>query len=199
MIRAIVGRLLAPVLGAANASPPMPGTEGFYAIKDRILNRWGTRDGEDAQRIEKKCWDCGGDGRSAWDDGPCYRCDGDGIFDVVYYRLERWRLGGRVFHRPAGRMTFLEYKAAITADGARAPIRGRVEHRRPKGWRAREAALWLALIYDRRLFVRLMLAGRVCGRTWLPLVTLQKLAAEAGHRWKGWPIYVDHPPREAAR
>jgi hypothetical protein len=140
--------------------------------------------GHQIQRIEKECYACGGRGVGGrYGDEPgdeCYRCGGDGVWEVVYWKLERWSLGGRTFHRPAGRATRLEYEeAADGRPGTLRPIDGLVEHRRPKGFRAREAALWLALLFDRPYFLRLMLGGWTRGLTPCPLVLIQRLVAPA--------------------
>jgi hypothetical protein len=180
----MIDRLLATILGAANACPP-DDRDRFYAIKDRILRRRGTPDGEEVQRIRRECWACGGEGWQAdyYGEGDeCWKCAGTGTFRTDYYRLERWRLGGRVFHRPNGRF---EGKGAIEAivsplgPFGRPVIDGLVEHRRPKGFRAREAALWLALLFDRPYFLRLMLGGWTRGLTLCPLVLIQRLVAPA--------------------
>src|SRR5262249_25447812 len=94
--------LLSFALHVANAKPAAPIRERFYEIKDRLLHRFGEADGLDYQKINKKCWDCN-DGVNDWDGGSCERCDGTGNYSTTYVKLERRRLGRRIFHRPVDR------------------------------------------------------------------------------------------------
>lgn len=119
---------------------------GFYCLKEAICEAFGSRDGEDIQRIERKCWECGGSGfTDDWDghEEYCWRCVG-GVWDVVYVRLERWIVGGKVFHRPAGRVSGI--------DETKATIRGLVEHR-PSSV-AQTAAVALARLFCSHLYWR---------------------------------------------
>lgn len=95
---AIDVRRLAVVLRHANTQPP-PGElarEAFYRMKQVICEQYGSLDGYDVQRIAHKCW-----GRPGYGcDDDCDRCGGSGIYQERRYLLQRWRLGGLVFHRP---------------------------------------------------------------------------------------------------
>lgn len=179
----MIGHLIAPILGAANAAPPGLDRERFYAIKGHILRTYGRPDGFDVQQIEHECWRCGGSGNEpySWDNNdwlnPCLKCDGTGVYERIYIRLDRWRLGKRAFYIPAGRLSYAE----ASQPGQR-QINGRVTHRQPRGYRAREAALWLALAFDRRYFALLMTSGCTSGRTLLPLVLLHRLTARLALR-----------------
>lgn len=146
----MIRRVLSKLLFLANSSPPELERERFYAMKTRILRRFGTPDGCDWQRIVKVCFRCGGSGVESYTDygDECSRCDGSGEYERVYFRLERTRIGGRVFHTPRGRYY-------DRPDGEAVTIEGRIQHRSP-GPVTREAALWLSLAFDRGLFVRLM-------------------------------------------
>src|SRR5581483_4549786 len=72
----------------------------FYAFKKRFLARHGEREGYDLQHIRQVCHSCGGSGRY-FDLGDCRRCDGTGTYAWKEIWLERWILGGRLFHIPA--------------------------------------------------------------------------------------------------
>jgi hypothetical protein len=164
--------LVARALRLANANPPTLGAEraAFYAMKDRLCRRYGDRVGRDWQEIVRECYGCDGSGRYTYPEGDwdeCRRCGGDGVYDRFWVELERWEIAGLVFHRPAGR--------SYTPPGDPVAIVGRIRHARV-GWAGREAGLWLALAFDRPLFLRLMTRGGcACGPTWRhPLVTLQK-------------------------
>lgn len=47
---------LASTLGAANSNPHWRYRERFYAMKDTICRRYGTRDGDDIQQLIRPCW-----------------------------------------------------------------------------------------------------------------------------------------------
>jgi hypothetical protein len=170
-------RFLGRLLHLANSDVPLFGNEQFYAIKERMLREWGTRDGEDWQHIRKECWTCHGTGIFSDFGYPlrCNRCT-RGVYDEKWIRLERWRLGGYVFHRPAETYHCSEPPwAKIGTD--RPFIEGRIEHKVP-GRRGHEAALWLALIFDPPYWLRLMTGNR-CGEwTGLPMCELQKVMME---------------------
>jgi hypothetical protein len=142
----------------------------FYDLKDRLLRRFGTRDGEDVQRIVKACWGYEADGRCLG--ASCRRCGGSGVWEKRLIRLERWALGGRVFHRPADTVYGAAWEARVTIDGyvrhAEVPLRD-----------SAEAALWLALLFDRRLFCAMLRSSRFLTWTWRhPLLAVQSVAFE---------------------
>lgn len=110
---------LAIVLKHANASPPPHGRDEFYRLKEAILNRYGERDGEDVQEIRHDCW--GADYDRC---GPtCRKCGGTGIWHRFYVELERWKMGGQVFHKPLNRLAFCAKPVTI---------QGKIRHRRTK-------------------------------------------------------------------
>lgn len=170
MLRRIVGRLL----HLANSDPPSVGRREFYAMKDRLLVRWGTRAGEDTQRIVDKCWSCDGTGRYADTGNQCRRCF-DGVYSERWVRLARWTLGGCPFHSVIGRV--------FEPPGTTPTIEGRVRHK-SYGMASTESLLWLALVFDRRLFLRQMGGTYHCGRTLYPLCLLQKLAWHVARFWE---------------
>lgn len=127
---------LSLVLKKANQGPPFgfDEREAFYKLKQAILEAYGTRDGEDVQRIIKKCWRCKegiyvsrGYFYDDWDVGDgevCVKCNGSSIYDLSYIRLERWRLGKCVFHRPLQRSASPPGK--VTIDGVIPKVYGRM-------------------------------------------------------------------------
>lgn len=163
-------RFLCWLLRLANAAPPHCHRDEFYQLKDRILRRHGRLVGHDWQEITRECYGCDGAGQVYGSPGlvlRCVRCDGTGVYDRFWVKLERWELAGRVFHRPAGR-TWKRPEEPVS-------IVGYVRHA-DVGRAGKEACLWLALLLDRGLFVRLMGSSCACGPTWrYPLVSLQKV------------------------
>lgn len=124
--------VLAAVLARANSCPPAQwdATEEFYAIKQEILDRWGTRVGTVQQRITDTCW---GYGYYGCDD-HCDKCGGTGIYRERYFLLEEWSLSGFSFHRPLRRIDKAHAKPV-------SEIEGRISHGNSLG--ARQC--WLAL------------------------------------------------------
>lgn len=158
--------LIAWLLHRANARPPLTYRSEFYALKDRLLHRYGRRVGDDLQHIVKRCWN-----------GPCWRCDDTGIYDQFWVRLERWQLGGRLFHRPLERQ-----RLAVPGP---ATITGFIRHQ-DYGALSAECALWLGLLFDRGLFWRVLASSCQSGLTWLPLVTLQQLVSRVRRHLREW-------------
>ena len=63
-------------------------------------------------------------------------------------------------------------------------IDGRIEHRRDLGRKPAEAALWLALLFDRVLFRSMMTGGCCCGWTGLPLCTMNQAVFGVAMHWR---------------
>lgn len=169
-------RGLGRLLGLANARAGGSATSReFYDLKDRVLRRWGAPAGEDVQRIVKACWgypdEDGCRGRS------CGRCGGTGVWDKKLVRLERWELGGRIFHRPAATVHGAEWEARVT-------IEGLIRHDDVSPRASAEAALWLALLFDPPLFWRRLSRSRAVGARWrrYPMLALQAVVFEARTR-----------------
>jgi hypothetical protein len=156
------------LLHLANSCPPPGLRREFYALKDRLLAR-GNHVGWDWQHIVDECWDCDGRG---W---GCARCCNTGVWRERWVALERIRLGAYIFHKP-WRSTPIKPSAPVT-------IEGRIVHASGNGRAAREAGLWLALLFDRRLFVALLRNGRLVRPGWYPLARLQWLLVGALWRW----------------
>lgn len=163
-------RFLAWLLGLANARAATSShRRDLYDLKDRLLRRFAVRDGEDVQRIVDACHGWGFEGCEG---KYCEKCRGTGIYQTRWVLLERWRLAGRVFHRPIGACLprAVDY------------IDGRIHHDVPARVAA-EAALWLALLFDRTLFWNLLArGGRFCGWQWRPMLALQVVVYEARSR-----------------
>lgn len=170
----ILKRVLGRLLHRANSSPEWP-KDDFYSMKERILSRFGTQRDYDLQEIPPKaCWTCDGTGWYAKGD-RCRRCCGSGEYaSTVWVVLERWELGGYQFHKPTTR----HYTKPAFMEPT---IRGYVEHR-DYGTSAKVASLWLALIFDRPLWLRMMTSSRYCGWRWHPLLILNWLMMEASMR-----------------
>lgn len=149
--------LLGEVLHCANSRPPDIKERQFYALKDRLLQRYGTGDGFDVQHIKQDCWDCDGTGKlyaeymhlghlTSIYVGKCKRCT-DGIYRQFWVRLERYRLGRHVFHTPKER-----YYNDPGLTMQRPLIDGYIRHHNYPGHLPLEAAFWLFLAFEPRLF-----------------------------------------------
>lgn len=174
-------RLLARLLHYANAGPPWP-REAFYAVKERLLRRYGRLVDWQWQEIRKECWGPWGEwyGERAGCLGEkCPRCGGTGIFDIRWVLLERWEWCGYVFYRPVpGRDQWTQPELPVT-------IFGRIEHR-DYGLASREAALWLFLLTGHwRLLGTTLGASCSCSPGCWPMLRLQWLVMHLG-LWLRW-------------
>lgn len=171
-------RALAWLLGLANAcARSSTNPRAFYQLKDRLLRRYGRPAGEDVQRIVKLCW--GYYDSDGCEGSSCRRCGGSGIWDRKLVVLERWELGGRVFHRPTRTVWGPEWEARVT-------IEGLIQHEGVSHRDGKEAMLWLALLFDRRLFWYLLRGSSTCVWTWRhPLLALQRVVFWARMRALG--------------
>ena len=139
-------RFLGHVLWLANSEASHAGEwkHSFYFVKDTILERYGERLPDcDYQEITHSCRSCykGIWHRGSWNEDVCWRCGGTGVYRQFWVRLERWKLGNYMFHRPCGRLE--EKPETVT-------ITGKVAHAQTGslGW---EAAAWLGLLFRRNL------------------------------------------------
>lgn len=126
---------LSAVLARANSCPPMQFRAEFYEIKQHICETFGKLIGHDVQYIKKTCW---GDYYEGCSD-HCDRCGGTGIYSETWWKLERWKVGERVFHRPAQRLSRSE------AVGYAVNIEGKISHK--KTAKARDCAGALFLLF----------------------------------------------------
>lgn len=114
-------RRLAIVLKHANSSPPSGDLErkAFYELKSAICAQYGDPDGEDIQHIVKPCW---GYGYMGCDD-DCSKCGGSSIYSEKWVILQRWKIGGQVFHKPL---------RTVVGSFAPATIKGLIKHKPSK-------------------------------------------------------------------
>lgn len=176
-------RFLGWLLGWANADPPTLYREDFYALKRRLLERYGTMTGTVEQHLVKPCW-----GERSWDDeygeyayegcGPdCQRCGGTGRYEESWVTLQEWELGDHRFHVPIGG----KRRLPLVANGHW--IEGLIRHHRnPR--RCREALLWLCLFCDRKLLRCLLGSGYHCTCGAWPLLNLQRAVGVMLEWWR---------------
>ncbi len=138
-------RTISRLLWLANSDPPYMHKYRFYAMKEKILARYGHCCGEDFQEITLRCNSCHGTG-GLYEPGGCYKCGGDGIYRRYWVRLIRWAIGDYVFHQPAERLDSRPYKVNI---------KGYVRHEM-RGRKCWLACLVLALFFDRQLLRMLL-------------------------------------------
>lgn len=142
--------MIARLLHIANTSPPADKKckERFYAMKQRILRRFGAEDGHDIQHIPgKKCWSCDGTGEY-YEPHDCHKCDGTGWFkSPVWVLLKRWKFGRYTFHEPIKR----HYRKPDDDLHDRPIIKGYVEHASYSLKKTYRARLILALLFDWQL------------------------------------------------
>lgn len=166
-------RIIGGLLGWANSDPPWGHRLEFYALKRRLLARYGTFTAMKEQHLVKPCW-----GERRWDHeygeygyegcGPeCSRCGGTGKYEESWITLQEWDLGGHCFHVPVGG----KRRLPLVANGTW--IEGLIRHpRNPQ--RCREALLWLCLLCDQRLLLNLLASGYNCTCGAWPLLNLQR-------------------------
>jgi hypothetical protein len=166
-----ISRLIGYMLRCANASPPYNQRNEFYAMKDRICRRFGKLVGEDLQHIIKHCYTCE-DTPGKYGTQSCHRCDGTGIFDEAFYILERWDVGGYIFHRPKSRYS------CVPPEGMSVTIKGHIRHDRVGRFVHLECQILLALIFDRRLAYTLLFnnPSYQFGWTICPMSNISRLA-----------------------
>lgn len=126
-------RRLAVVLRHANTAPPSGEIQrlAFYAMKQRICEQYGERDGDDFQHIKKDCWGY----RNNPCDQHCDRCGGSGVYSEKFVVLSRWKIGGLIFHRPERTMAWPTCQPTIV---------GLIRHKRSRMAEASRMALELA-------------------------------------------------------
>lgn len=133
----------------------------FYAIKNKILAKYGKHTGYDIQYIEgKKCRSCGGTGhhkKYSWsgfvyDYADCWHCFAGWYKMPVYVLLERVSLGEFTYHQPQSR----HYSKRDIPQVQRAGyIEGYVQHTHSKY--GNDALTALYLMYDFKWYARLWL------------------------------------------
>ena len=122
----------------------------IYRLKDRILSRHGVPDGTDLQILTLHCRACHGSGYHGppWRRDGCWTCGATGLYAHDYITLQRFRLGGRIFHAPIGTRirVFGDGRDEVEppeTDRHREIIRGHIRHDAAFGRRWRWASLML--------------------------------------------------------
>lgn len=139
----MLANLLGKVISIVNSDPPQQLRPEFYEIKNRVLQRFGTRVGQDLQHIVKPCWHCN------WlycfeceeYDVGCCRCMDTGIYDQFWSRLDVYQIGKFRFHLPVERLR--------EEPGEPVTITGYIRHQERGPWALRqELCLWLIVVFD---------------------------------------------------
>jgi hypothetical protein len=150
--------MLGRLLHIANTAPA--DRERFYAMKDRILKRFGRCGDLVLQAIPgKDCWTCDGTGlfeHYSGDKEYCQRCCGTGWFKhPVYVTLEEWTIAKYKFLRPIQRSPRVPtwFQELLDSGNETAPsIEGYVTHTFYPHRKIRRATLLLSVVFDRSLF-----------------------------------------------
>lgn len=135
----------------------------FYAIKDKVLSKWGNVIGYDIQHIKgKRCNSCDGHGRHAkyghngkiYDYADCYHCWGGWYKLPIWVALHRIQYGNFVFHKPLKRHECVGNPFSEEEMGwkvSESPvIEGYIEHK--DHWFGDYAMLILFWFYNRPIF-----------------------------------------------
>jgi len=135
----------------------------FYAIKDKILSKYGHVIGYDVQHIKgKRCNSCGGSGRhpkyghngKVYDYADCYHCWGGWYKFPIWVALHRIQYGNFVFHKPLKRHECVHNPFAQEEIGWKVTdspvIEGYIEHK--DHWFGDYAMLILFWFYNRPIF-----------------------------------------------
>jgi hypothetical protein len=164
-----INRLLSWLLMSANTDPGILRRDEFYAIKERLLMRYGTIQGTEIQHIKKDCFTCDGTGEYE-PEVDCYKCWGTGVYQEFWVKLISWDWNGYSFHQPVER----KHKPFLSEDGSHVPITHEGYITKLHHWAANESRLWLFLLFDRKTFFRAMKSSCQC-RPRLPLSIIQKI------------------------
>lgn len=97
-------------------------TQAVYAIKNKLLTKYGQHVGNDLQVLEKRCWTCGGSGiYIGWDPhngddffDVCRHCGGTGIYETKEFVLDVVKLGKYEFHNNPIKVHNTDIKPRIT-------------------------------------------------------------------------------------
>jgi len=135
----------------------------FYAIKDKVLSRYGDVIGYDVQHIKgKRCNSCGGSGRhpkyghngKVYDYADCYHCWGGWYKFPIWVALHRIQYGNFVFHKPLKRHECVHNPFSEEVIGWKVTdspvIEGYIEHK--DHWFGDYAMLILFWFYNKSIF-----------------------------------------------
>jgi hypothetical protein len=173
MLRLLLGFLLFH----ANRDPLEK--KSFYAIKERLLRRYGKKVGADVQHLAGvRCNRCDRGRHWHWiydwhgfGYESCWHCDGTG-----WYKPERWvlllriQVGGHIFHRP---VSTAYYECWLPPTVRARVLDGYVKHPSSPFHLSRECCLWLYLFFDRERFRKEMRLGIGCEHYFTPFVAWQ--------------------------
>jgi hypothetical protein len=152
-----VENILGLLLHIANSKPNSVARHPFYALKVKLLQQYGRLIGYDLQHIVYHCWNC---------EAGCERCNtqgcGNGVWEQVWVRLERWQMGTYIFNVPI-RRTFYDPEEKVTLEGF-------VKHKLYPYHLSAECAYLLFLLFEPRLFVRTLVRNEYQGIKVTPLV-----------------------------
>lgn len=149
-------RLIAKLLHFGNANPPHKFKKEFYALKDRILSKYGIYSNQDIQHVVKPCGHCQGFGGAT---SGCFECEemddccvcfGSGIYNEFWVFLDVYVLDGYLFHTPTKKVSIKPQQEILEQCGR---VEGYIKHK-DYGVASTEAFLWLCLIFDIKLFFR---------------------------------------------
>ena len=143
-------------------------SENFYAIKSKILQKYGKNAGYDVQYFKGiKCNSCSGRGahpKYSWTTGKiydwadCYHCWGGWYRPAKYVLLERFQLGKYIFHQPKStHYSNDKIEVPITCR-----IEGFVEHKHSKY--GDNALTILYILFDFKRWARMKIA--CCGNSY---------------------------------
>lgn len=172
--------MIAKILHVCNTAPDCFGSkEDFYALKSRLLGRYGAPDGYDVQKISgKECWSCNGTGVFTHMSGTrdtCFKCYGSGWHKhPVWVTLKRYRWGRYVFHTPEDR-SYKEPQPDVTN------IHGYIRHPHYSWRKTRWAAIALALLCERKFFWPLFVEEMQ--RLWVVRVCRRRCIDCECHTW----------------
>ena len=146
---AVARHVVSKLLHIANSEPV--NRDAFYALKKRLLERYGDNIGIDLQHIPgKPCWTCNGSGiyrgwhlysGDEWED-VCNRCGGSGQYKREFWVvLSKYKFGRFTFHIPGERI----YEAPQVLKTGVDAIEGYIEHAH-YGDGPEVAYVWLCLL-----------------------------------------------------
>lgn len=152
-------RLIAWMLHIANSSPTH--RTSFYALKSKLLTRYGKLTGFDYQQIDKPCW--GGSYYGQCRGEKCWKCNGTGVYETKWFELQKWEWCGYKFHLSPKRLSRKPETITIT---------NRVKHCDYGKWQT-EAELWLFFLFDIKQWIRAISTSKYHRPGLLPMCRLQ--------------------------
>ena len=154
----------------------------FFPFKDNLLKQYGEFNGYDKQILQKKCYRCHGDGfytsrcdtcryegdcsnchfneddydeREFKNANKCPKCNGTGFYANRSFWLERWKIGGSVFHIPV----VDESKLPFLMEPPQNVFTEKLKHQEVSSGSAIRAAGLLFLMFDMKHWLRWQKVG----------------------------------------